>query len=259
MKILVCTKQVPDSDAELVIDSATDRVCFAGRPAYKMNRYDAFAVEAALQIRQETAGGSVAAVSVGPQDSADVVRRALGMGVDHGILLEHRSDEHPGPGRTAATIANLIKRDRYDLVLTGTLSEDEMNGTVGSMIAAHLDWPCATNVVASKISKGNQSVQVESEIEGGQHEQLEVPLPAVLTIQSGISPPRYPKLSLMLRANQYPLDIIDIRTMGPSSRRQRLVKMDYPAGTRNSVYLSGSLEDKTEKLIQLLKRKAFLS
>ena len=133
-----------------------------------MSRYDSFAVEAALQIRQDTVGASVAAVSVGPQDSADVVRRALGMGADHGIVLEHRSAEHPGPGAVAAAIANLIKRDRYELVLTGALSEDEMNATVGSMIAAHLDWPCATNVVASKFSKADRSVQVESEIEGGQ-------------------------------------------------------------------------------------------
>lgn len=258
MQILVCIKQVPDSDAELVIDSATERVCFAGRPAYKMNRYDEFAIETALQICQETSGATVTAVSVGSQHSSDVVRRALGMGVDHGILIEHRSGGRPAPGTIAAAIANLIDRNKYDLVLTGALSEDEMNGIVGPMIAAHLDWPCATNVLASKKSDENQLIRVESEIEGGQRDLLEVALPAVLTIQSGNNPPRYPKLSLMLKANQYQLEVIDMRVLGPSAGREQTVKVEYPESTRNSIYISGSLENKIEKLIRLFKKKAFL-
>lgn len=259
MKIIVCVKQVPDSDTELIVDSATNQVRFAGRSAFKMNRYDEFAVETALRLQQHIEGAAVAAVSVGTRESADVVRRALGMGADHGILLTHRSEELPGQNAIAAAIAGLVKRDKYDLVLTGALSEDQMNATVGPMIAAHLKWPCAPNVVASKFSSDCRAVRVESEVEGGRRDLLEVKLPAVLTIQSGIHQPRYPKLSLMLRANQYPLDVIDMRATGPPAPREREVKIEYPSSARNGIYLCGALENQVEELIQFLKRNALLS
>ena len=83
MKILVCIKQVPDNDNELVVDSSSGRIRFAGRPAYKMNRYDEYAVESALQIRQAAAPIKVDAVSVGPERVDEVLRRSLGMGIVH--------------------------------------------------------------------------------------------------------------------------------------------------------------------------------
>lgn len=258
MKILVCVKQVPDNENELVVDPLTGRIQFAGRPVYKMNRYDEYAVETALQIRQAINQTQVAAVSVGPKRADEVLRRTLGMGADHGILIQQHSDDRRGPLAIAAAIARLIQRDNYDLVLTGALSEDEMNGTTGPMIAARLDWPCATNAVTSEPVPDENVIRVEREIDGGDRELLEIRLPAVLTVQTGARQPRYPRLSMMLRANHYPLDILDIKTMAPATDCERIVKTAYPANSRSGVFLSGSLENKAGELIRLLEQKALL-
>ena len=147
MKILVCIKQIPDNDSELVVDPATMRIKFASRPAYRTNRYDEYAIEMALQIRQIIDHTNVDAATVGKERVDEVLRRALGMGADHGIQIRQHSTDSPRPLAVASAIAEVIRRHQYDLVLTGALSEDEMNGTTGPMIAALLDWPCATNVV----------------------------------------------------------------------------------------------------------------
>jgi electron transfer flavoprotein beta subunit len=249
---------VPDNDSELVVDTSTGRIGFAGRPVYKMNRYDEYATEAALQIRQGVDQTTVDAVSVGPERVDDVLKRALGMGVDHGIMIHQHSADPHGPLSVATAIARMVQRSRYDLILTGALSEDEMNGTTGPMIAAHLDWSCAVNVLSLNPVPKKSVIRAERETDGGDRELLDIPLPAVLTIQTGTRQPRYPRLSMMLRANRYPLDILDMKTLDPATANERIIKMDYPGSSRNGVFLSGSLENKSEKLIQLLRQKALL-
>jgi electron transfer flavoprotein beta subunit len=258
MKILVCIKQVPDSDFELVIDPSAGGIGFAGRPAFKMNRYDEYAAETALQIRQTVAQTTVAAVSVGPAEAAEVLKRTLGMGADHGILIQPATAEGPRPLTVAAAIAGLVAREGYDLVIAGALSEDEMNGTTGSMIAAKLGWPCATHVVTTNPKAGGSAVCVEREVDGGERELLEIPLPAVLTVQTGASRPRYPSLSMMLRANRYRLDQYDIETLAPETACERTVQIDHPAGLRSGVFLSGTTESKADELVQIFRTRGLL-
>ena len=258
MKILVCIKQIPDNDSELVVDPATTSIKFAGRPAYRMNRYDEYAVEMALQFRQVIDRTNVDTVSMGPERVDDVLRRALGMGVDHGIQIRQLSNGRRSPITVASAIAKVIQRHHYDLVLTGALSEDEMNGTTGPMIAALLGWPCATNVVTSIPQVDKSAIRAEREIDGGNHEMLEIPLPAVLTIQTGDRQPRYPRLSMMLRANRYPLQILDNDRMVPATGGEEIVQVDYPSSSRGGVFLSGTLENKVDQLIQVLNQKALL-
>jgi electron transfer flavoprotein beta subunit len=258
MKILVCIKQVPDSDHELVIHPSTGEIGFAGRPAYKMNRYDEYAAETALQIREKVDQTTVDAVSVGPESAAEVLKRTLGMGADHGILIQQSAAEAPRPLAVAAAIARLVERDVYDLVITGALSEDEMNGTTGSMIAACLGWPCATNVVTTIPQADGSAVGAEREVDGGARELLEIPMPAVLTVQTSASQPRYPSLSMMLRANRHRLDIHHLEAMATEPACERTVKIDYPVGSRSGVRLSGSTETKAAELIQFLRKKGLL-
>ncbi len=259
MRILVCIKQVPDNDNELVIDRAAGKVAFAGRPAYKMNRYDEYAVETALQIRDAMDQSKVDAVSMGPEHVDEVLRRALGMGIDHGIQIKQGAVENLRPLIIASTIALLVKNADYDLILTGAISEDDMNGTTGPMIAAQLDWPCATNVVTVEPLPDKGVVHAESEIDGGSRELLEISLPAVLTIQASAQQPRYPRLSMMLRANRYPLEFLDMPAMVSTADHERVVNLAYPASSRSGTFLSGSLEDKADELIRLLKKKAILA
>lgn len=257
MKILVLIKQVPDPDYDLVIDSATRRIRFAGRPAYKMNRYDEFALEEALQIRQTLPDTTVTAIALGPERAADVLRRAIGMGADRGVLLLHRSEPDADPAEVAAGVAEQVRPAGFDLILAGAISEDEMNAVVGPMLACRLGWPWTTNVVAQRIDPSKQHIRVEREIEGGGRELLEIPLPAVLTVQSGINRPRYPTLSNMLRADRQPLDTVRIDADGLSLGRVRLVSAEYPANARNGIYLAGSLQDKAAQLARLIRQRAF--
>ena len=258
MKILVCIKQIPDNDSELVVDPATMRIKFAGRPAYRTNRYDEYAIEMALQIRQAIDHTNVDVLTVGPERVDEVLRRALGMGADHVIQVRQHSTDSLRPLTVASAIAEVIQQRHYDLVLTGALSEDDMNGTTGPMIAALLGWPCATNVVASDPKPDGRTIHIEREIDGGDHEVLEILLPAVLTIQTGDRQPRYPRLSMMLRANLYPLEIIDMDRMVPAAEGEKIVQVDYPASSRGGVFLSGTLEDKAEELIRILNQRALL-
>ena len=256
MRILVCIKQVPDTDSELVIDPATRRIQFAGRAAYRINRYDEFALEEALLIRQTLPQSTVTAISVGPNRAADALRRAVGMGADRGLLL-HRSEAAGGPAEVAAGISAHIRSEGFDLVLAGAMSEDEMNAAVGPMLAGHLGWPWTTNVVAQRIDPLQHCIRVEREIEGGGRELLELPLPAVLTVQSGINRPRYTSLSNMLRANRPPMEMIPMDAGEHAAGRTRVVAADYPANTRNGVFLSGSLQDKAAQLARLLRQRNY--
>ena len=258
MKVLVCIKQIPDDDSELVVDPASRRIIFSGQPAYRMNRYDEYAVEMALQYGQIIDHTRVEAISVGPERVDEVLRRALGMGANHGIQVRQQSTADRRPLAVATALADVIQRHHYDLVLTGALSEDEMNGTTGPMIAGLLGWPCATNVIASEPRPDEPTIQVEREIDGGDREILEVELPAVLTVQTGDRQPRYPRLSMMLRANGYPLEIFNLDRMAPATTEEKIIRMDYPTSSRGGVFLSGTLENKADELIRILSQRTLL-
>ena len=147
---------------------------------------------------------------------------------------------------------------RYDLIFTGSWSEDGMNGQVGPMTAALLNLPCATQVMALALDADIERVAVEREVEAGTRERLELRLPALLALQSGINRPRYPSLSNLLRANRQPVDIIRANPDEMAIDPVVCLGLMQPPRTRAGRVLEGSLQEQAETFLSLLKEKALI-
>lgn len=223
-----------------------------------MNRLDEFAVEEAVLIKASSAQTAVHAITVGPERSTDVIKRSIGMGADSGIHIATRGGTYQSSFETAALIAEYARCRHYDLILTGVMSEDNMQGQVGPMIAGRLGIPWATSVIYEKIAADGKSVRIEREIEGGNREVMELQLPAVLTIQSGINSPRYPSLSNLLRANRAPNEKIQAGDLAQGPFPEIVDRVEYPQKKISGEILEGTQEQKAAQLVRLLREKALL-
>ena len=135
MNILVCVKQVPELEAAITIDPASKWVKVGGTSAFRMNRFDECAVETAVQIKEHYPGTCIHVLSVGPEGSETVIRRAIGMGADHGTHLVTESDGFVDPSVLARWMATLSEAAETDMILCGAMSEDLMQGQVGPLLA----------------------------------------------------------------------------------------------------------------------------
>lgn len=254
MRILVCVKQVPDSQSTFRVDGDGKGFDEAGL-LFRMNSYDEYAVEEAVRIKEERSQVEITALTVGPGRAEAVVRRAMELGADHGAHLLTGSGQGMDSLQTASRVASFAKEKGFDLILCGVMSEDEQCCQTGPMVAALLGFPCATTVVSERILEGEQRVRVEREQEGGRRQVVELPLPAVLTVQSGINRPRYPSLSNKLRARKQELQVINPVGMSPHRRCQELVRVCLPPPSKTGVFLEGSLEEKAEALVRIIHEK----
>jgi electron transfer flavoprotein beta subunit len=258
MKILVCVKHVPESDTTIDILKDGKRVDPDSFNEFKMNRLDEFAVEEAVQIKENFADSRIDIISAGPTRAADAIKRSIGMGADNGIHIISENETYESAMIISSRIAQYALNKDYDLILTGAMSEDGMGGQIGPMIAGHLRLPCATGVIFEKISQDKKTVYVEREIEGGKRDTLQLQLPAVLTIQSGINTPRYPSLSNLLRANKQKLEIVDPATLSQPATGDEIVRVTYPQKSRAGTVLEGTAQEKARALLQILREKALI-
>lgn len=205
MKLLVCIKQVMESTSGIKINNSGRWITYSDDIRFAVNTYDMYAIEEAIRIKETLKDVRVDVITVGPARAEDVLRRALGMGADEAI---HILDEKEGyrPCLDCSMDRPDGKEKDYDLILAGIMSEDEMNGQTGPMIAKILDLPCTGPAIEAQIRPVENSIMVEREIEGGGRDIFNVSLPCLLTIQSGINQPRYPALSKVLRAKKKKLN-----------------------------------------------------
>ncbi|MBI9082051.1 MAG: electron transfer flavoprotein subunit beta/FixA family protein [Desulfobacterales bacterium] len=259
MKILVCIKQVPDPESAFAVDPEAPRLDANTIGDLQMNRFDAYALEAALRLRESGIEIRIDAVTVGPKRCGDVLKRAVGMGADRAFhLLDEFEANADDPQWIAWAIASWARQEAYDLVLAGVISEDRMQGVTGPALAALLDLPCATAVAAFQLSTEKKIVRAEREIEEGNRDIVELDLPAVLTIQSGIHTPRYPSLSNLLRAGRQPPQCIQTAPQVMPQPKQSVVLMNHPQRTRHGRKLGGSPEQKAAELLALFRARGLL-
>lgn len=256
LKILVCIKQVPDSGETLEIDAA-GQIVYGPLTVFRMNRFDEFALEEALLVKERLPDTMVHALSLGPERVGTTIKRALEMGADHGIHILTRTDV-PGPRDTASLIASYARSRGYDLILAGIMAEDDMACQVGQLTAAILGLPCATSVISETIDPETKTVYVERELEGGSRASLSVTLPAVLTIQSGINLPRYPSLSHVLRARSQAHEVIDACLPDDFPAVGYTSKFREPDKTAKGLFLQGTPQEKARKLKSVLHEKGIL-
>lgn len=259
MKILVCIKQVPESENPIRIDDAGAWIQSDEIDEFKMNRLDEFAVEEAVLIKEAFGDTHIDALSAGPDRAVEVIKRSIGMGADDGVHIEAAAGGYHASFETAAWIAEYARGAAYDLILTGAMSEDNMQGQVGPMIAKRLGLPCATAVIFEKMAPDQSAIYVERELEGGRRDTLELTLPAVLTVQSGINTPRYPSLSNLLRANKQGLKRIKSTDLGQNAVREDLVELVYPHKARSGLLLEGTQKEKANQLVRILRERALLA
>lgn len=257
MKILVCVKGVPELFPPLTAATDIPWADLGNVSEYRMNRYDEYALEEAIRIKEAVPNVEIDAVSMGGPQVRTVLRRAMAMGAGNGF---HIMDERRGfidAADTAARIAAAAASQHYTLILTGVMAEDDMQSLVGPALAACLDMPCATAVTALTVSADKNAIQVTSELEGGLSEIIDIQLPALLTVQSGINQPRYPSLSNMLRARSQAL--VEIGATEAAAAPQIDARtIALPAQSDRCEFLDGQPEEKARALLGILKKKALL-
>ncbi|MFL5499631.1 MAG: electron transfer flavoprotein subunit beta/FixA family protein [Gemmatimonadaceae bacterium] len=247
MKIAVCVKRVPDMDVRFRI--ATDNVSVdeAGLK-FDINDFDAWAVEAALQLRDKNAGSEVTVISLGPDVVQETIRKALSMGVDRGVQL--KTDKVPFDGfAIAKTLSEELKTGSYDLIFFGKMSPDTSSGVVGPMTAELLGLPCVSAISSLEIADGKGTAK--RELEGAQ-EIVEFPLPAVLTVDEGLNTARLPSLKGIMAAKKKPLEVKPAQIPAP---QLTVRKLELPA-ERKAGRVVGEGAAAVPELVRLLQTEA---
>ncbi|MFL5529342.1 MAG: electron transfer flavoprotein subunit beta/FixA family protein [Gemmatimonadaceae bacterium] len=217
MKIAVCIKRVPDMDVRFRIGADNASVDEAGLK-FDLNDFDAWAIEAALQLKDKNPGSEVSVISLGADVVQETIRKTLSMGVDRGVQL--KADKVPFDAfAIATTLAAELKSGSYDLILFGKMSPDSSNGAVGPMTAEFLGLPCVTAISSLEIADGKG--KAKRELEGAQ-EIVEFPLPAVLTIDEGLNTARLPSLKGIMAAKKKPLEVKPVQIPEPRAVVRRL-------------------------------------
>jgi electron transfer flavoprotein beta subunit len=257
MKILVCMKQVTDTDASPEFDPGSSWVKENPSTAFRMNRFDEYALEAALLLKDKDPATEVHVLSVGPGRVVQVLRNALSRGADIGIHV--RCDEPwLSALETASHIASFAGNKGYDLLFTGVMSEDAMQGQVGPLVAALLVFPCAVSVVELEIAPDKTFLLVESELEGGLKEKVSLQLPALVTVQTGSQRPRYPSLSNILKAREKTIRTIASGALPQTEPREVHLPLSFPAPSTKGVVLTGTSEEKAGQLLTILTERGLL-
>jgi len=262
MEILVCVKRVPDS-AENEIEVNPDGTDIERDDlVYSVNEWDNYAVEEAIQIR-DNVGGKVTVVSIGDEDAEEVIRREMAMGADDGIHLSDESFEGSDGKGLATLLKAVVAQGNYDLILTGAQADDGA-GQVGGMLAAMLDYPYASLVNLIEILD-DKKIKVGREIAGGNQEMNEIDLPCVLSIQTGINEPRYVGIRGIRKVASVDIPVkgagdlgLDTNQIGAAAAKVKREDYFVPELGDGAEMLEGSTEEIIEKLIELLKAKGGL-
>jgi electron transfer flavoprotein beta subunit len=253
MKIVVSVKQVPARDSALRI-SATGKWLDEMDLGYEMNEPDAYALEEALQLKEKL-GGEVIVVSVGPQRAGQTIREALAKGADRAIHVETGEQNVRAALGTARILAKALAKESPELILTGLQSDDLGYGQTGVILAELLGYSHAT-IVMEVEPEGNH-VRVKRELEDGWFQHVTLPLPAVLTIQSGIKRLRYATLMGIKKAKSKPVQTTAEAELGADlAIPTEIEKVYVPQKNKQTQVLMGNPKDMARQLVEKLKFEA---
>ena len=251
MNIIVCIKQVPAKDAPLAIAGNWIRESDIG---FEMNEPDSFALEEALRLKEKH-GGEVIVLSMGPERVKQTIKEALAKGADRAIHIADDQFAQLDPLATASALAAAIKKEKADLVLTGLQSDDHGFGQTGVLLAGVLDLPHATIIMHIEVA--DRRMKLKRELEAGWFQHIECPLPAVLSIQSGINKVRYATLKGIMAAKKKEIVVITRESLGAATGpTQKIEKIYVPVKTKKTEFLTGSAKDIAAKLVEKLRFEA---
>ncbi|HKR85228.1 MAG TPA: electron transfer flavoprotein subunit beta/FixA family protein [Terriglobales bacterium] len=250
MKILVCIKQVPQKDAPLKLNESGTWI--REDVSYEVNEPDAYALEEALR-QKEKHGGEVVVITAGPVRAQQVLREALAKGADRAIHLEDNAFVGLDALSTARAFAQVIQDEQFDLIFTGLQSDDYGFAQTGVILAELLGRPHATIIM--QIEKTDSGIRVKRELEAGYFQFVDMPLPALLTIQSGINKLRYATLIGIKQAKNKPLRKVALAEVQQAigSNLQKIERMYIPQKAKKTEYLEGPPAEIAKKLVDKLR------
>jgi electron transfer flavoprotein beta subunit len=243
-------KQVPQKDAPLKLNESGTWI--REDVSYEVNEPDAYALEEALR-QKEKHGGEVVVITSGPTRAQQVLREALAKGADRAIHLEDNAFVGLDALNTAKAFAAAIKEEQFDLIFTGLQSDDYGYAQTGVVLAELLGWPHATIIM--EIQKADGGIKVKRELESGFFQHVTIPLPAVLTIQSGINKLRYATLLGIKQAKNKPLRKVTLNEVKSAlgSNLQKIEKLYVPQKSKKTEMLDGAPGEVAKKLVDKLR------
>lgn len=251
MKIAVCIKQVPTRDWHPRLNEAGTWIR-EQEATYEMNEPDAYALEEALRLK-ERQGGEVVVCSAGPARVAQVIREALARGADRAIHVEDDGLANADAFVVADALAGAMRDEGFDLILTGLQSDDQGFAQTGVILAERLNLSHATIIMEVEVASGG--LRVKRELEGGWFQWVSMPLPAVLTIQSGINHLRYATLKGIMAAKKK--EIRKSALTGPASTaKQKIVSLAVPEKSKKTQMIAGSPAEAAKELVRKLREDA---
>jgi electron transfer flavoprotein beta subunit len=265
MKIAVCIKQVPTREWQPRLTD--DKTWVRDQDvSYEMNEPDAYALEEGLRLREKH-GGEVVVCSAGPARVQQVIREALARGADRALHVE---DEGLGPAdafTAASALAPAMAGQKFDLILTGLQSDDQGHAQFGPVLAEKLGIPHSTIIMEVNVDPSARdaengaarsgqaaTLRVKRELEGGWFQYISMPLPALLTIQSGINTLRYATLKGIMAAKKK--EIAKVAAPGGGAARQKIVAMYAPQKSKQTVMIGGSPAEAAKELVKRLREEA---
>jgi len=249
MKIAVCVKQVVSREWSLRVAESKTRIRDQDA-SYELNEPDAYALEAALRLKEQH-GGEVVVISAGPSRVSQVIREALARGADRAIHVEGDELVDADAAATGGALAAALATEGCDLVLTGLQSDDSGFAQTGVVLAEKLGLPHATIIMDVQVAGG--ALRVKRELEGGWFQWIAMPMPAVLTIQSGINQLRYATLKGIMAAKKK-----DVKKVAAPAleRTHEIVNLYFPEKAKATRLVEGAPAEAAKELVRLLREEA---
>jgi len=253
VKIAVCIKQVVTLEWQPRLDDSKTWIRESDA-SFEMNEPDQYALEEALRLKEKH-GGEVVVCSAGPSRVAQVIREALARGADRAIHVEGDALASADAFVASAALAAAMKDETFDLILTGLQSDDQGFAQVGVILGEKLGLPHSTIIMEVQAEGGN--LRVKRELEGGWFQWVSMPLPAVLTIQSGINQLRYATLKGIMAAKKK-----EVKQASPSlapeasAPKQKIVSLYVPEKSKKTQIIGGSPAEAAKELVKKLRDEA---
>jgi electron transfer flavoprotein beta subunit len=252
MKIAICIKQVPTREWQPRLNDT--RTWIREQDAsYEMNEPDAYALEEGLRLREKH-GGEVVVCSAGPARVQQVIREALARGADRALHVEDDALGAADALTAAAALMPAMQDERFDLILTGLQSDDQGHAQFGPVLAEKLGMPHSTIIMDVAVTGAAAGIQVKRELEGGWFQNIAMPMPALLTIQSGINQLRYATLKGIMAAKKK-----EIKKVAPPAGlapRLKVVALYAPQKSKQTVMIGGSSAEAAAELVRRLREEA---
>jgi electron transfer flavoprotein beta subunit len=253
LKILVCIKQVPDMASRFKVSG--DGVWYDEVDlAFRMNEYDEYAVEQAVQVKEKLGNEpDTTVLSIGPDRLIEPIKKALAMGCDRGVHIQDNASYQKDPWQIASAIAGFSRDKNFDLIFTGMQSQDRGSAQVGAIVAELLGISCVTTVVGFAID--NKVITAKRELEGGVKAVVKFSLPALVTCQLGLNTPRYPTLPNIMKAKKKELLAFPVSDFLHEKGMTATASAYVPARKGSGILLEGDVNDMAERLLGILKEK----